>query len=138
MRTAPRPRVLFLCVENSCRSQLAEALGRLAGLDASSAGSRPSGRVHPGAIATMAELGYDLSTHASKSIDRFTGTRFDATVTMGCGDDCADLHADCRETWPIPDPKDADAAGFARVRDDSAQRVTRLASRLADERTAGG
>ncbi len=62
------PRVLFVCVENSCRSQMAEAFARLLGgdrIEAHSAGSRPSGVVSPRAIAAMAELGYDLGSHES-------------------------------------------------------------------------
>ena len=64
-------RILFVCVENSNRSQMAEAFARMLGgadVQAESAGSRPSGRVNPNAIRFMAELGYDLGTHRSKSL----------------------------------------------------------------------
>ncbi|HEX6851443.1 MAG TPA: hypothetical protein VF139_08525, partial [Candidatus Polarisedimenticolaceae bacterium] len=62
----PRPRVLFVCVENSCRSQMAEGFARAVGAEAYSAGSRPSGRVNPRAVAFMKEKGIDLGVHASK------------------------------------------------------------------------
>src|SRR5689334_10372763 len=91
----PRASVLFVCVENSNRSQIAEAFARLHGgsaIVAASAGSRPSGRVNPKAIATMAERGYDLSTHHSKSIEAACeeagNPRWTHVVTMGCGDAC--------------------------------------------------
>ena len=82
-------RVLFVCVENSNRSQMAQAFAAMYGgdrVEALSAGSRPSGKVNPKAVAAMAELGYDLSTHASKNVSDYNGTEIDAAVTMGCGD----------------------------------------------------
>ena len=66
-----KSRVLFVCIENSCRSQMAEAFAHLYAQDliqAYSAGSRPSGKIKPKAIAVMAELGYDLGSHSSKSL----------------------------------------------------------------------
>lgn len=62
-------KAVFVCVENSNRSQMAEAFVRMAGLDAYSTGSRPSGKVNLKAIAAMQELGYDLAAHQSKSLD---------------------------------------------------------------------
>jgi protein-tyrosine-phosphatase len=82
--------ILFVCVENSNRSQMAEAFARIHGagrVEAASAGSRPSGRVNPRAIAAMRELGYDLTTHVSKGLDAFDGRDVDVAVTMGCGDE---------------------------------------------------
>src|ERR1017187_8970459 len=105
---APIQRIVFVCVENSCRSQIAEAFARLyAGpnVEVYSAGSRPSGQVNPKAIASMKEIGYDLTTHASKSLDDLPKVEFDAAVTMGCGDECPFLQATTREDWGIPDPK---------------------------------
>src|SRR4029079_12824684 len=78
-------RVLFVCVENSNRSQMAQAFAALYGgdrVEALSAGSRPSGRVNPKAVAAMAELGYDLGSHASKGLADYNGTEIDAAVTM--------------------------------------------------------
>src|SRR5262249_31334134 len=81
-------RVAFVCVENSNRSQVAETFARIHGagtVEAFSAGSRPSGRVNPEAVAAMKELRCDLTTHRSKGLDRFEGQESDA-VTMACGD----------------------------------------------------
>lgn len=125
-------RVLFVCVENSNRSQMAEAFARMYGgadIDAQSAGSRPSGQINPKAVRFMAELGYDLSTHASKSLDQ-VGGEFDAVVTMGCGDSCPWVPAKRREDWNLPDPKHMDDAGYRSVRDDIAGRVKRLLESL--------
>jgi arsenate reductase len=113
-------RVLFVCVENSNRSQMAEAFARIHGggrIEAASAGSRPSGRVNPKAIAAMAELGYDLAAHASKGLDAFNGRAVDVAVTMGCGDECPLVLANRRVDWKIPDPRDMTPAEFRGVRD---------------------
>jgi arsenate reductase (thioredoxin) len=111
-------RVVFVCVENSNRSQMAEAFAQMiGGVEATSAGSRPSGTVNPKAIAAMRELGYDLSGHRSKSLDELTDTTFDVAVTMGCGDQCPNLRAVQREDWNIPDPRDLPPEEFRAVRD---------------------
>src|SRR5262245_943437 len=84
---AEMKRIVFVCVENSNRSQMAEAFARIHGsaqVEAYSAGSRPSGRVNPKAIEAMRECGYDLSRHQSKSLAELTGIDFDVAVTMGC------------------------------------------------------
>ncbi|MBS0455922.1 MAG: arsenate reductase ArsC [Proteobacteria bacterium] len=127
-----RKRVLFVCVENSNRSQMAEAFACLLGGDrvqAMSAGSKPSGKINPRAIRFMAELGYDLTTHASKSLDDIDGD-FDAVITMGCGDSCPWVPAQRREDWALADPRDLDEAGYRRVRDDIGARVKRLLETL--------
>ena len=127
-----RKRVLFVCVENSNRSQMAEAFARLHGgaaVEALSAGSRPSGRINPKAIRFMAEKGYDLSAHASKSLDEIDG-EFDAVVTMGCGDSCPWVPAKLREDWALPDPRDMDDDGYRGVRDEISHRVKSLLERL--------
>ena len=113
-------RVLFVCVENSNRSQMAEAFARIHGGDrvqAFSAGSAPSGRINPKAVRFMAERGYDLSTHASTALDDVAGIDFDAVVTMGCGDSCPWIPARRREDWALPDPRDMDDDGYRAVRD---------------------
>jgi len=89
------PRYLFVCVENSCRSQIAEAFARLAGVEAYSCGSDPSGRVNPKAIATMHELGYDLGRHCSKSVGEVPRIEYDAVVSL-CGDRCPSIPAKMR------------------------------------------
>ena len=121
-------RVLFVCVENSNRSQMAEAFAHMLGgadVRAESAGSRPSGVVNPKAIHFMAELGYDLTTHRSKSLDEADGT-FDAVVTMGCGDNCPWVPARKREDWALADPKHLDDDGYRAVRDEIRERVRAL------------
>jgi len=121
-------RVLFVCVENANRSQMAEAFARLAGgdaVDAMSAGSRPSGVLNPKAVRFMGELDYDLTTHRSKSLDEVDG-EFDAVVTMGCGDSCPWVPARIREDWALTDPKHMDDDGYRAVRDDIARRVREL------------
>lgn len=125
-------RVLFVCVENSNRSQMAEAFAHLYGgdqVEALSAGSKPSGQINPKAVRFMAELGYDLSRHASKSLDQIEG-EFDAVVTMGCGDNCPWVPAKRREDWALPDPKHMDADGYRAVRDEIAERVKTLLASL--------
>jgi protein-tyrosine-phosphatase len=129
---AGRKRVLFVCVENSNRSQMAEAFARLHGgdaIEAVSAGSRPSGTINPKAVRFMAVLGCDLGAHASKSLDDIDG-EFDAVVTMGCGDACPWLPARRREDWALPDPRDMDDAGYRAVRDDISARVRALLASL--------
>jgi len=125
-------RVLFVCVENSNRSQMAEAFARLHGgaaVEALSAGSRPSGQINPRAVRFMAELGYDLAKHASKSLGDIGGA-FDAVVTMGCGDACPWVPAVRREDWALPDPKHMDDAGYRGVRDEISSRVKTLLADL--------
>jgi protein-tyrosine-phosphatase len=125
-------RILFVCVENANRSQMAEAFAHIHGgdaVEALSAGSAPAGRINPKAVRFMAELGYDLSTHASKSLDEIDGG-FDAVVTMGCGDSCPWVPARRREDWRLPDPKHMDDDGYRAVRDEISARVRRLLAEL--------
>ncbi|RLS38177.1 MAG: arsenate reductase ArsC [Planctomycetota bacterium] len=114
------PRILFVCVENSNRSQMAEGFARMLGegkIEAHSSGSRPSGKVNPRAIQFMAEMGYNLGTHTSKGLDTFNGTPVEVAVTMGCGDSCPMVNAKRREEWQIPDPKELPDEGFRQIRD---------------------
>jgi protein-tyrosine-phosphatase len=113
-------RIVFVCVENSNRSQMAEAFARIHGagmVEAYSAGSRPSGKVNPKAIEAMRELGYDLSTHQSKSLADLAALDLDVAVTMGCGDECPFIRARSRQDWSIPDPRDLPPEEFRSVRD---------------------
>ena len=126
--------VLFVCVENSNRSQMAEAFARIhggPGVVAASSGSRPSGRVNPRAIEFMKEVGYDLSTHASKSLAEFDGQEIAVAVTMGCGDECPLVKATRREEWQIPDPKEMEAEDYRAVRDLIEAKVKILLAELA-------
>ena len=127
------PRVLFVCVENSNRSQMAEAFTRVHGrgrVEARSAGSRPSGQISQRAIAFMAERGIELTAQHSKSLDEIGAEPFDAVVTMGCGDACPWVPAKRREDWALPDPKLLDDAGFRGVRDEIERRVIVLLGEL--------
>jgi arsenate reductase (thioredoxin) len=126
-------RVLFVCVENSNRSQMAEAFARMQGradVEALSAGSRPSGQINPKALRFMGELGYDLSAHRSKSLQQIGGS-FDAVITMGCGDQCPWIPAQRREDWALPDPRDMSDADYREVRDQIGARVRELLATLA-------
>lgn len=133
--SAPK-RVLFVCVENSNRSQMAEAFARVHGggsVEAHSAGSRPSGRVNPRAVQFMREIGSDLTAHTSKPLDAFNGAEFDVAVTMGCGDDCPLVRARRREDWNIPDPKELPDDEFRKVRDLIEEKVKALVASLQTE-----
>jgi arsenate reductase len=132
--TARKPRILFVCVENSNRSQMAEAFAHMLGggrVEAYSAGSRPSGRVNPRAIEFMNEVGYDLSAHRSKALADLPPGEFDVVVGMGCGDEgCAIVPARRREEWNIPDPKNLPPDEYRKVRDAIAKKVRALLSAL--------
>lgn len=126
-------KILFVCVENSNRSQMAEAFARMHGagtVQAASAGSRPSGRINPKAIEAMKELGYDLSAHASKGLQECNGQAVDVAVTMGCGDECPLVVAARREDWQIPDPREMSPGEFRGVRDLIEKKVLALLSSL--------
>lgn len=122
-------KILFVCVENSNRSQMAEAFAKIHGVgkvEAHSSGSRPSGKVNPKAIEAMKELGYDLTTHTSKGLDEFNGQEVEVAITMGCGDECPFVVAKRREDWQIPDPRDMTSEQFRGVRDLIEAKVKRL------------
>lgn len=134
---APSLRILFVCIENSNRSQMAEAFARMLGgdrVEAWSAGSKPSGRINPRAIEAMKERGYDLSGHRSKSLGDLPEIDFDAAVTMGCGDACPNVRARLREDWSIPDPRHMGPEEFRGVRDLIEASVAGLIGRLAPTR----
>jgi protein-tyrosine-phosphatase len=125
-----KKKLLFVCIENSNRSQMSQAFAKMIGgddVEAYSAGSKPSGIVNPKAIAAMKELGYDLSKHDSKSLDEVKAfAPFDAVVTMGCGDACPWMPAKKFIDWQIPDPKHLEVAAFNEVRDLIKKKVEKL------------
>jgi len=129
-----KKKLLFVCVENSNRSQMSQAFAKLYGgenIDAFSAGSKPSGIVNPKAIAAMLALNYDLSTHDSKSLEEVKAfAPFDAVVTMGCGDACPWMPAKQFIDWQIPDPKHMEPAEFNEVRDFIGAKVKTLIESL--------
>ena len=122
-------KVLFVCVENSCRSQMAEAFAKLHGadiVDSYSSGSKPSGVVNPKGIVSMAEIGYDMRTHISKGLNDVPQEGYEFAITMGCGDNCPNIQAANREDWAMPDPKHMNPKEFAKVRDIIEQEVIAL------------
>ncbi|MBL0145223.1 MAG: arsenate reductase ArsC [Chitinophagaceae bacterium] len=129
-----KKKLLFVCIENSNRSQMSQAFAKIIGgdkVEAFSAGSKPSGIVNPKAIAAMKELGYDLSTHDSKSLDEVKAfAPFDTVVTMGCGDACPWMPAKQFIDWQIPDPKNMEPTQFNEVRDFIKHKVEELIKSL--------
>ena len=126
-------RVLFVCVENSCRSQMAEGFARNIAphnIEAHSAGSRPSGIVNPKAIAAMDEVGVDISSNESSGFDALPEVEWDAVVTMGCGDECPLIAAKSRIDWDLPDPAKMSPDEFNSVRDEIRSRIEKLAESL--------
>jgi len=125
--------VLFVCSENACRSQMAEAFANMHGhevIKAASAGSKPAGRINDKAVRAMREAGYDLSTHRSKSVDVIPALDYDLVITMGCRDTCPRVKAQERRDLDISDPKDMGAEAFNRVRDEIERKVLDLIAEL--------
>ncbi|MBQ0712367.1 MAG: arsenate reductase ArsC [Porticoccus sp.] len=125
--------ILFVCVENSCRSQLAEAFGHIHksnDVAVYSAGSKPSGQVNLKAVVTMAELEYDMRGHHSQSLDEMPAIDYDAVITMGCGDNCPWVKGRIREDWGLPDPKHLSEDEFRVIRDEIEKRVIDLLRRI--------
>lgn len=130
-------KLIFVCVENSCRSQIAEGFARYYGkemflrgkgeaISVHSAGSRPSGIVNPMAVDVMKEKGIDISNQKSKGLDTLPRDNFDFVVTMGCGDECPTVSARKRIDWQIKDPKGASIEVFREVRDEIEKKVLEL------------
>ncbi|MBP6215652.1 MAG: arsenate reductase ArsC [Chitinophagaceae bacterium] len=129
-----KKKLLFVCIENSNRSQMSQAFAKILGganVEAYSAGSKPSGIVNPKAIAAMKELGYNLSAHDSKSLKEVEQyAPFDAVITMGCGDACPWMPAKKFIDWQIPDPKHMEPGEFNKVRDLIKEKVAGLLEEL--------
>jgi arsenate reductase len=125
------PEVLFVCVQNAGRSQMAAALldhygeGRV---HVRSAGSAPADQLNPNVVAAMTELGIDLSKEFPKPMTDEVVKAADAVITMGCGDACPIYPGKRYEDWEVDDPAEADLAGVRRIRDDIDERVRRLLS----------
>ncbi|HEY7707159.1 MAG TPA: arsenate reductase ArsC [Gaiellaceae bacterium] len=126
-------RVLFVCVENAGRSQMAEALfqraagGRHRSL---SAGSRPAERVHPEVIDAMLELGIDVTRETPRKLEREDLEWADLVVTMGCGDECPVVPGKRYEDWQLDDPAGKPLEEVRRTRDEISERVARLVAKL--------
>lgn len=125
--------VIFVCIGNSCRSQMAESIAKkLSGGKAEvfSAGSVPAGYVHPMAIEVLIENSYDVTGLNSKSVDLFNDRTFDHIVTMGCGDSCPNLKGKNRTDWNIPDPKDMPKEEFVKIMHDLETKIRQLLSKF--------
>ncbi|MCM8778911.1 MAG: Mov34/MPN/PAD-1 family protein [Candidatus Omnitrophica bacterium] len=124
-----RKNILFVCVENSCRSQMAEAMVNNLYWQkyfAYSAGSKPSGKVDSLAIEVMREIGIDISHQRSKGFDEVKNIEFDYVITLGCGDICPVYPAKHRIDWQINDPKGKSIEFFRKIRDDIHKKIREL------------
>lgn len=122
-------KVLFVCVENSCRSQMADGFARVLGkgkIESYSAGSRPSGKVNPVAVKVMREAGIDISGQRSKGFYDLGVKDFDYVITMGCKDTCPFVPAKKHIDWQIEDPKDKGEDFFRKTRDLIKEKVEQL------------
>lgn len=125
--------VLFVCVQNAGRSQIAEALFRRATAgehDARSAGSAPAARVHPEVVAVMREVGVDLEGRTPRGLDRSDVEWADLVVTMGCGDACPVLPGKSYIDWELTDPAGLPLDEVRSVRDEIEKRVNELVKSL--------
>ncbi len=129
----PTPTVLFVCVHNAGRSQMAAGLlEHLAGdrVEVLSAGSEPKDRINPVAVEAMAELGIDIAGRVPKILTVDAVRESDVVITMGCGDSCPIFPGKRYEDWELEDPAGKDLATVRRVRDDIAGRVRALLAEI--------
>jgi len=133
------PEVLFVCVHNAGRSQMAAALlerraeGRVRVL---SAGSEPADRLNPAVVEAMAELGIDISGERPKKLEDGMVRASDVVITMGCGDACPIYPGKRYEDWELEDPSGKDLDTVRGIRDEIGSRVDALLSGLLAERSA--
>ena len=120
-------RVLFVCIQNAGRSQMAAAFARAAGLDARSAGSAPAAHVHPEVVTVMRELGIELADAVPHALIRADAEWAELVVTMGCGDACPVVPGTRYLDWELTDPHGLDLDAVRGIRDDIAQRIRELA-----------
>ena len=130
---ADKPSVLFVCVHNAGRSQMAAAflthLSRGA-VDVRSAGSQPADRVNPAAVAAMAEVGIDIATEQPKILTTDAVKASDVVITMGCGDTCPFYPGKRYEDWVLEDPAGKGVDAVRPIRDEIRRRVETLISEL--------
>ena len=122
--------VIFACVHNAGRSQMAaaffEQLANPALARAISAGTQPGERVHPEVVAAMREVGIDLAGRKPRRLEVALAQEADWLVTMGCGDECPLVPGLRRDDWPLPDPKGQPPERVREIRDELRARVARL------------
>jgi len=124
-----KQKIVFVCVENARRSQMAEGFAKILGqgkVDVYSAGSRPSGIIDPRVIEVMKERGVDLSSNRSKGLDDLPQVEMDYVVTMGCEETCPAVLAKKMIAWEIPDPKGKSIDEIRKIRDLLEAKVTLL------------
>ena len=124
-----KPSVLFVCVHNAGRSQMAAALlSHLSGgeVEVRSAGSEPADRVNPAAVAAMAEVGIDITAEKPKILTDDAVRQSDVVITMGCGDTCPFYPGKRYEDWVLDDPAGKDVAAVRPIRDEIRRRVEAL------------
>ena len=129
-------KVLFACVENSCRSQIAEALAKNISpskVDFYSAGSKPSGIINPTATKLLNSQEVYLTDHKSQNISEFVNVKIDYLILMGCGDQCPNLVANEIVEWDIPDPKDMEEPEFLNVIEKIRGKVQKLIETIYNE-----
>jgi arsenate reductase (thioredoxin) len=127
------PEVLFVCVHNAGRSQMAAGLlDQLAAgrVHVRTAGSDPSDQINPTAVEAMAEVGVDLSKEFPKPLTDKAVKAADAVITMGCGDACPIYPGKRYEDWELEDPDGKDLETVRRIRDEIARRVRELLAEL--------
>ena len=130
---ADKPSVLFVCVHNAGRSQMAAAfMTHLSqgAVDVRSAGSEPADRVNPAAIAAMAEVGIDIATEQPKLLTNEAVKASDVVITMGCGDTCPFYPGKRYEDWILDDPAGKGVDAVRPIRDEIRRRVESLISDL--------
>jgi protein-tyrosine-phosphatase len=128
-----RPEVLFVCVHNAGRSQMAAALVKLRSdgrVHVRSAGSAPGDEINPAVVEAMAELGVDMSEQFPKPLTDEVVRAADVVITMGCGDACPIYPGKKYEDWQLEDPAGQDVAGVRMIRDEIDERVQHLISEL--------
>ena len=129
----PRATVIFACVENAGRSQMAAALFNAladpAAARAVSAGTEPAERVHPAVEQVMRELGIELGDARPRHLTGDLVARADVLITMGCGEACPVVPGVPHEDWPLPDPKDEPVERVREIRDQIRARVEALIAR---------
>jgi arsenate reductase len=119
-------RVLFVCVENAGRSQIAQALYEQSGGEARSAGTRPAERIHETVAEALADDGIDVTDRKPRRLTHEDVEWADFVVTMGCGDDCPVLPGKRYVEWDLPDPATLPPEDVRKLRDEIARRVTEL------------
>jgi arsenate reductase len=134
--SAHTPSVLFVCVHNAGRSQMAAGLlGHLAGdrVEVRSAGTQPADEINPAAVQAMAEIGIDITAATPKVLTAESVETSDVVVTMGCGDTCPYFPGVSYRDWKLKDPAGQPIEVVRRIRDDIARRVRDLVDEVAPQ-----